>query len=400
MNDFEEQSQEAFRYARSRSPAADLVREHLGMENPGMKTPENEVQIVRNAMARTIHVLAISDTAKRIGFGIEPGTDWMAVVDRVPPLEAVELAKRLEPLIEKAFGGSLDTLIAESKAQMPVTAADLQRLGRDLVLDVCGLTADALVEPSNYARVQPTKLNIHEILQIGEDDLECVPGLSLTELHRDAQLIDDDARLEAILAVPATTRLVEEDEVMTPEVKVQHVREGMARTIHVCVVADAAESMGYIFPAQSDLMDLVRDERPEVVGVVTQQLVDALEHANGTKLEALIQRAEASNPELEFDQATLESLGFYLAMQAQGHGVGWADDHEPFECKMPVYFAPGDSIWVGLDDLKALPGFDLEELRAEALDADDQDKLDAMSDIPEQTQSAYIEGYEPPMPGM
>ena len=30
-----------------------------------------------------------------------------------------------------------------------------------------------------------------------------------------------------------------------------------------------------------------------------------------------------------------ETLGWYLAMQAQGHGVGWTDDHEEFEVSLP-----------------------------------------------------------------
>lgn len=187
---------------------------------------------------------------------------------------------------------------------------------------------------------------------------------------------------------------------MTPEEEVQIVRDAMGRTIHVCVVADAAEELGYSFPAGSELMNLVREERPEVVAPVVEQLVQALEKLNGAPLEVLISMAKSANPDLEFDEDTLRTLGHYMVMQSQGSGVSWDDDHEGYGLKTPLYFNPSDSIWVGLDDFSVLPGFDLEELKAEAEEDGNERRLEMLNEVPEQTQSNYIEGYEPPALGM
>lgn len=187
---------------------------------------------------------------------------------------------------------------------------------------------------------------------------------------------------------------------MTPEEEIQIVRDAMGRTIHVCAVADAAEERGYSFPGGADLMDLVRAERPEIVGLVVEQLVEALEKVNGVPLSALIGMAKGANRGLDFDESTLRTLGHYLVMESQGSGVAWSDDHEGFDLKTPLYFSPSDSILVGMDDFSALPGFDLEALRAQAEEAGDSRQLELLSEIPEQTQSAYNEGYELPSLGM
>jgi hypothetical protein len=38
----------------------------------------------------------------------------------------------------------------------------------------------------------------------------------------------------------------------------------------------------------------------------------------------------------ELEPKYVSDFGHYLAMQSLGHGVGWFDDHEHFELKLPL----------------------------------------------------------------
>lgn len=73
------------------------------------------------------------------------------------------------------------------------------------------------------------------------------------------------------------------------------------------------------------------DLPPRTVSRAATLFGAALELANGVRLEALFLRA------LDADQTDVRpgELGYYLVMQALGHGISWTDDHACFDVLLP-----------------------------------------------------------------
>ncbi len=171
----------------------------------------------------------------------------------------------------------------------------------------------------------------------------------------------------------------------------ESIKERMARTLFLCAIADQSEALGYSGPAGGDWDDFAPETR-EVAGRAADGLIRVMEAVNhGARITQLFARARRENPDLTFEKA-LEDFAHYTAMQAQGHGVSWDDNHEPFDMDYPIYFSASDLILVGRDDLDQLPGFDFEALKIEAEDSAVVEALDA---TPEKTQWGFSEDYDP-----
>ena len=82
-------------------------------------------------------------------------------------------------------------------------------------------------------------------------------------------------------------------------------------------------------------MDVLPKKAPRDAFTAAARLTERLETQNKERLITLWLRTaerDALDPEDSEEQRT---FGHYLAMQAMGHGVGWADDHKPLTFKVP-----------------------------------------------------------------
>jgi hypothetical protein len=65
-----------------------------------------------------------------------------------------------------------------------------------------------------------------------------------------------------------------------------------------------------------------------------RKLIAEIEKRNKIKVEDAYAKAEAAEGHLK--EPTPEDFGHYLAMQALGHGVAWADDHPDHDLDLPL----------------------------------------------------------------
>jgi hypothetical protein len=185
------------------------------------------------------------------------------------------------------------------------------------------------------------------------------------------------------------------------EKRLEQIQAKMARTLFVCALADKAEEIGYPGPSGADWMQFA-PQTPEAANHAADYLIRTLEEVNpGATVANLFQRALAANPGLALDTA-LNDFAYGVAMQAQGHGVGWADNHQAFEMNFPIYFSASDLILIGRDSLEALPGIDLDALSQEdSIGADcEMSRADRITELPQQTTWGYIDNWEPPIRGL
>ena len=73
------------------------------------------------------------------------------------------------------------------------------------------------------------------------------------------------------------------------------------------------------------------DRMPPTVRTMARKFASTLIRLNDASLEEIYERASQADG----GPVDAEELGYYLTMQALGHGVGWEDDHEPFEVRLP-----------------------------------------------------------------
>lgn len=117
----------------------------------------------------------------------------------------------------------------------------------------------------------------------------------------------------------------------------------IARTLWVCAWSDVAEEYSNATDTDlpwgpgAELMDVAPDT-PHAALCEAYRFVGALEHANGMNVHALVWRVLGEDP----DDSDVATLGHYLAMEAQGHGVSWQDDHDPHELTVPSMETPHD----------------------------------------------------------
>lgn len=116
--------------------------------------------------------------------------------------------------------------------------------------------------------------------------------------------------------------------------------EAMARALFVSAYADHCDEEGSDpnLPRAmcgSDWMD-VAPPTPQYALDAANQLLGRIEQLNGTNIWALLARAvKADGHVYQQNEEYVRLFGHYLAMQSLGHGVGWFDDHEKFELKLP-----------------------------------------------------------------
>ncbi len=186
------------------------------------------------------------------------------------------------------------------------------------------------------------------------------------------------AREAAALGIPFPQRGVEE---MTYD----KIREKFARTLFVAALADQAEEIGYPGISGADWFNLAPTETPAAADRAADYLIRRLELDNECDVVTLFRRALGANPDLDRSKA-LEDFGYSIPMQSMGHGVGWTDDHEPFQIGYPFYFSANDLILIGQEELKQLPLFDTMDVDAQAL-----------AELPESTRWGFKDDYEPPL---
>lgn len=186
------------------------------------------------------------------------------------------------------------------------------------------------------------------------------------------------AREAAALGMPFSQKNVEEQ-------TYEKIREKFARTLFVAALAEQAEGIGYPGISGADWFDLAPNETPAAADRAAGYLIRRLELDNECDVVTLFRRALGANPDLERSKA-LDDFGYSIPMQSMGHGVGWTDNHEPFQIGYPFYFSGNDLILIGQEDLKQLPLFDSMDIDAAALAA-----------LPEKTKWGFNDDYEPPL---
>lgn len=121
---------------------------------------------------------------------------------------------------------------------------------------------------------------------------------------------------------------------------------GMARALFVTAWADWAENAGYSFSG-CELTEVA----PKTAATARDHallLYGAIEEINpqwGRNMPAILAAARRADGIAEDDSGPDDRLGnsyefcfgWYLAMQALGHGVGWFDDHAKFELHFPFH---------------------------------------------------------------
>lgn len=106
-------------------------------------------------------------------------------------------------------------------------------------------------------------------------------------------------------------------------------RQTIERTLWACAWADECEERGTL-PPQCRIEDECGDVPPEAAAeaaALADRVVRAWERASGRTFEASwAEHAAAAGYDVE-DVDARERFAHYAAMQAQGHGVSWYDDH-------------------------------------------------------------------------
>ena len=93
--------------------------------------------------------------------------------------------------------------------------------------------------------------------------------------------------------------------------------------------ADAMEEAGERSPR--NITRETADPMPAAVSAAARLVAREMQSLNDAGLTDLWRRAS----EADGREADPEQLGYYLTMQALGHGVSWEDDHRPFKVKLP-----------------------------------------------------------------
>jgi hypothetical protein len=117
----------------------------------------------------------------------------------------------------------------------------------------------------------------------------------------------------------------------------QQLAASMARALHVTAWAEREEESGRTYPGQ-ELMDIAPDTTDEATAQAWR-LMGRIEQANRLNIYAAYCKALKADGQDYYAEGVAESnardFGHYLAMEALGHGVGWADDHEPHGLIVP-----------------------------------------------------------------
>ena len=134
------------------------------------------------------------------------------------------------------------------------------------------------------------------------------------------------------------------------------IHEAMARALFVCAWADAMEEAGKL-PGQCELMDVAPETSFQALDEAKKLYFD-IEQANDVHLDEFVPPGytvggnaadeyvlpgfvpcEDGNLEEEelqlWDTEQARLFGHYLAMEALGHGVSWADDNDDHGLKVP-----------------------------------------------------------------
>jgi len=113
--------------------------------------------------------------------------------------------------------------------------------------------------------------------------------------------------------------------------------ESMARTIWVSAYASYADEnprkRGVVHARGGQNWHDVTPETPAAADRAAAELAELFETKNNASLEQLAQRARVADGK-KIDE---EDFGYCLAMMAMGEGVGWWDDHERFDLKVPRF---------------------------------------------------------------
>lgn len=109
----------------------------------------------------------------------------------------------------------------------------------------------------------------------------------------------------------------------------QTILDSMARTLWVCAWADEHDERGDT-PGQCELFDVADEPSPEALeaaGKLAARIEANIVEADGMPLaDVWAEHARAAGLDAS-DTEHAERFGHYAAMQAQGHGVSWYDDH-------------------------------------------------------------------------
>ena len=108
--------------------------------------------------------------------------------------------------------------------------------------------------------------------------------------------------------------------------------QGIEDALWLPAWADAMEEAGQRPP--QNITRETADPMPAAVGTAARKVAREIARLNGGRLQSLAEvwrRASAADGR----EADPNELGYYLTMQALGHGVSWEDDHAPFAVKLP-----------------------------------------------------------------
>jgi len=110
------------------------------------------------------------------------------------------------------------------------------------------------------------------------------------------------------------------------------IRASMARALFVDSWANREQERGRSHGGR-DLM-FVAPRTSSAAKAAANKLAHQIETLTGRSMESLYHAAE-SDPGHHSRQPTPHDFGHYIAMQALGHGVSWADDHPDLPFDVP-----------------------------------------------------------------
>lgn len=113
---------------------------------------------------------------------------------------------------------------------------------------------------------------------------------------------------------------------------------GVASAFWVNAYADSEENQGRSIGGGADWTDHA-PQPPRKAYEAAADLIAALERVNGKSIDELFELAKAAPRKhswaSEVTDEDKERFGWYIGMEALGHGVGWFDDHAEFPLKVP-----------------------------------------------------------------
>ncbi len=159
-----------------------------------------------------------------------------------------------------------------------------------------------------------------------------------TQVLKDGQWLDfakgspDELRAQVVRVGPRQTAGIEPAEA--------NICDAMARALFVTAYADqqdekraAGKKHNSAGPGE-DWMD-VAPKTPKKAIDKAKQLCAEIERINQSPIQGLWQRAAWADDIDPDNEKMQRKFGHYVAMQALGHGVGWADDHSKLAFKVP-----------------------------------------------------------------